>query len=261
MAGEGDHEEVDQKKEEARRQERGEYLFAVYPEHKVLALFNQHVFKRFTTMCIPMTATAQKAKYQATMYDSDQKKVEPKRKLHFTRTQTINLLHSNSNEMLCMCLVSTILLYACLVVPNESCRRYEVKQTRSISALENVYNMIVALHKSQAGHSGVALFSSHPAPRDWDQLKAIKDTFNHSQTWTTLHGSDIRDTLCPIRDGYSVRDMVKLSKYLLYTGGTLAQITRSHKTRSQFLLRHHGLLRDQDLRNMEFSECFAQVRS
>ena len=93
-----------------------------------------------------------------------------------------------------------------------------------------------------------------PSPQKTTVLLHLMKKYEHDLIYDEVQTKADRAAHCVIRDSYKPGELVRISR-------TLWVSTNLTSLREFFTLssRHHMLLRDQDLRNLNFSDCFCTV--
>jgi hypothetical protein len=94
------------------------------------------------------------------------------------------------------------------------------------------------------------------SPKSNTELKALIKAYQENLLYDHLQTNRDRAAHCVIRDSYKPGQMIKLLKMLWAEG-------KKTSLRDMFSIsaRHHMLLRDQDLRNLNFADCFHTIIS
>ncbi|CEP11841.1 hypothetical protein [Parasitella parasitica] len=96
----------------------------------------------------------------------------------------------------------------------------------------------------------------YPSPKQTKMLLDLIKKYGHDLVYDQVNTSGERGAHCVIRDSYKPAELVKILK-------TLWISKNKNFLREVFSIssRHHMLLRDQDLKNLNFSDCFYTVIS
>jgi hypothetical protein len=109
---------------------------------------------------------------------------------------------------------------------------------------------LLKLHQYQAKTRSI----DWPSPRDIDGLWTAIKEYGHHLLYDQVLTNPDRAAHCIIRDSYKPGQLLKMLKSLWLS---------NHKTSIRELvsisLRHHMLLRDEDLRYLNFADCFSTV--
>ncbi|CEP14539.1 hypothetical protein [Parasitella parasitica] len=92
------------------------------------------------------------------------------------------------------------------------------------------------------------------SPKDCEELTSLLKQFEHSLVYDQVRTSVDRAARCVIRDSYKPGQLIRMLKTLwLSASRTSPRETFSISTR------HHMLLRDHNMRNVNFTDCFATI--
>lgn len=110
----------------------------------------------------------------------------------------------------------------------------------------------MALHEYQVATRGIIW----PSPKVCKEVKTIIKQYGASLVYDQVQTSADRAAHCIIRDSYKIGQFIKILLDLWCS-------TEKLHLRERFSIaaRHHMLLRDQDLRNLNFSDCFFNIVS
>lgn len=122
----------------------------------------------------------------------------------------------------------------------------------SVESVKQYKKALTKLHEYQRSCRTI----EWPAPNESKELLNLIKKYENALVYGQLNTRAERDTHCIIRDSYKPDQLVKILEQLWMSNGKTS-------IRDMFCLsaRHHMLLRDQDLRNLNFSDCFSTVIS
>ncbi|KAG0221734.1 hypothetical protein BGW41_006578 [Actinomortierella wolfii] len=143
---------------------------------------------------------------------------------------------------------------------NDEKTHYLIKHPIGVSVVELVLSVLTALCRRQSEDN--KLFPFTEPPRKWLKIIQLVKDYSNKESSSGFHASDSREQHCALREFYEPEDLVAMADHLLTAdeGGDLAKIKMLGR-RFNILAAHNMILRDQDIRGMQFSEMFHKVAS
>ncbi|KAF9112030.1 hypothetical protein BGW39_004193, partial [Mortierella sp. 14UC] len=137
---------------------------------------------------------------------------------------------------------------------NETFRRFTVPiGKQSVLSVLKALNVLWMENKDKRSYQGTK-------PRETKVLMAEITLYErrlvHDRAVPTLD----RGSYCALRDGYEIPQFVRMMTQL-WRGDypRFLKYSTHHRDRVSISLRHHLLLRDEDVRNLDLSDCFCEV--
>jgi hypothetical protein len=122
------------------------------------------------------------------------------------------------------------------------------------SVLDNALKTLMEIYRFQ---SEAGLIDCIISPRDAPGVKQIIKNYNYRLRFQSLYSSHDRAAGCILRDAYTIRDFIRMLE-TAWKGRDKVNARDNH-LRDFFSMaaRHQMLLRDEDIRNLNFSDCFS----
>ena len=135
---------------------------------------------------------------------------------------------------------------------NKSGRAKKLQVPIGIESVKQYKKALMALHEFQVTTRGIAW----PSPKVCKEVKNVIKQYETNLVYEQVQTNADRAAHCIIRDSYKIGQFIKILLDLWCSTG-------KHHLRERFSIsaRHHMLLRDQDLRNLNFSDCFSTIIS
>lgn len=119
-----------------------------------------------------------------------------------------------------------------------------------IEAVNQYRKVLMYLHDFQSERRAIEWES----PKKTKELKELIKKYEHDLVYDQIQTKADRGAHCVIRDSYKSGEFIRVLKSLWISdnGSSLREMFSISS-------RHHMLLRDQDLRNLNFSDCFCTI--
>lgn len=121
-----------------------------------------------------------------------------------------------------------------------------------IEAVNQYKKVLIYLHGFQSEHRNRQL--EWPSPNKTKEVVELIKKYEHDLVYDQVQTNEDRAAHCVIRDSYKPGEFIRILKSLWISESATA-------LREMFSIssRHHMLLRDQDLRNLNFADCFCTI--
>lgn len=216
-----------------------EYPYTVGPPAKVVAFFNDCVFVKTYTKHVPIGADM---KIQVSIEDDEN--AGPS-------TRQIDCKHE---IVVCTCLhfFNTQIIVTENAPTDKSGKAKKVKLPIGIESVNQYKKALMALHDYQFETRRIVW----PSPKVCKEVKNIIKQYGERLKYDQVQTHADRAAHCIIRDSYKIGQLTRILLDLWCSND------RFHmRERFSIAARHHMLLRDQDLRNLNFSDCFSTIIS
>ncbi|KAI9327252.1 hypothetical protein BD770DRAFT_449902 [Pilaira anomala] len=119
-----------------------------------------------------------------------------------------------------------------------------------IEVVKQYKKVLMFLHEYQSSCREVG----YTSPKDIKELTELIKKYQHDLIYDEVQTNADRSSHCVIRDSYKSGELIRILKNLWIA-------SKKSSIREMFAIssRHHMLLRDQDLRNLNFSNCFCTI--
>lgn len=135
---------------------------------------------------------------------------------------------------------------------SKSGRAKKLQVPIGIESVNQYKKALMALHEFQVATRGIAW----PSPKVCKELKNVIKQYGANLIYDQVQTNADRAAHCIIRDSYKIGQFIKILLDLWCS-------TDKFHLRERFSIaaRHHMLLRDQDLRNLNYADCFSTIVS
>ncbi|CAO3630202.1 unnamed protein product [Mucor hiemalis] len=135
---------------------------------------------------------------------------------------------------------------------NKSGKARKLDVPIGIESVKQYKKALMALHEYQFNTRSI----SWPSPKVCKEVKDVINQYGASLIYDQVQTNVDRAAHCIIRDSYKIGQLINL----LF--GLWCSTSKFHlRERFSISSRHHMLLRDQDLRNLNYSDCFSNIVS
>lgn len=212
--------------------------YTVVPPAKVVAFFNERVFKKSYSKHVQIGADV---RTQVSLRDEEN--AGPS-------TRLIDCKHPST---LFYCFFSNTQTLVTGDAPiNKSGRVKKLQVPIGIKSVKQYKKALTALHEFQVTTRGIAW----PFPKICKEVKNVIKQYDTNLIYEQVQTNVDRAAHRIIRDSHNIGQFIKILLDLWCSNG-------KHHLRERFSIsvRHHMLLRNQDLRNLNFSDCFSTIIS